>query len=345
MPRTRSIAWAELKLGILGVVAIAATSVLIFAVGGQGGFFWQRYPLLARFDDINGLKTGAIVRLNGMEVGKVTGIEFAGTQIEVSLQVSRSVRDLITSESQASVGSLSLLGEPIVDIRAAQTGTPLPDGAYLRTVTAGGIAGAADVASSSLAEAGELLAGIRAGRGTLGRLAADDTLYIELEELLRTAGSLSRQIETGQGTLGALVNDSAAYQALLASLDNLRAITARIGAGQGPLGRLVNDESLSSSLARSSGNLERITAKLAHGDGTAGQLLTDRELYDRLNRTADRMDRLAAELEAGRGTAGQLLHDPALYDNLDLAVTELRDLVADIRANPAKYLHVRISIF
>ena len=54
MPRTRSIAWSELKLGIVGIVAVALVSVLVVAVGGQGGFFWQRYPLKTQFDDVAG---------------------------------------------------------------------------------------------------------------------------------------------------------------------------------------------------------------------------------------------------------------------------------------------------
>ncbi len=56
MPRTRSIAWSQLKVGILGIVAVLLVIVVIFAVGGEGGFWWQRYPLKARFDDVQGLK-------------------------------------------------------------------------------------------------------------------------------------------------------------------------------------------------------------------------------------------------------------------------------------------------
>ena len=40
MPRTRSLAWSELKIGIAGVVAArAADIVVVVAVGGEGGFF------------------------------------------------------------------------------------------------------------------------------------------------------------------------------------------------------------------------------------------------------------------------------------------------------------------
>ncbi len=45
MPRTRSLAWSQLKIGILAVAAMVLAIVLIIAVGGQGGFAWQRYAL------------------------------------------------------------------------------------------------------------------------------------------------------------------------------------------------------------------------------------------------------------------------------------------------------------
>ena len=62
MPRTRSIAWSELKLGVVGVVAVVLVTVLVVALGGQGGFWWQRYPLKMQFGDARGLKPGAVVR-------------------------------------------------------------------------------------------------------------------------------------------------------------------------------------------------------------------------------------------------------------------------------------------
>ena len=37
MPRTRSLAWAELKFGLIAVFAMVMAGMLIFAVGGSGG--------------------------------------------------------------------------------------------------------------------------------------------------------------------------------------------------------------------------------------------------------------------------------------------------------------------
>jgi hypothetical protein len=48
MPRTRSLAWSELKVGVLTIIAIViAAGTIILLLGGRG-FPWQRYNLKVR---------------------------------------------------------------------------------------------------------------------------------------------------------------------------------------------------------------------------------------------------------------------------------------------------------
>lgn len=349
MPRTRSVAWAELKLGIVGVIGIILVVVVIVAVGGQGGFFWQRYPLKMQFQDAQGLKTGAVVRLSGKDVGTVTAVEFFGTGIDVSFQVSKDVRPLITGRSVGSIGSLSLLGESMVEIKAmgdaAGDLTPVPDWGYVKTIETGAIGDLTTSAAKSLDQAGQLLAEARAGRGTLGKLLTDDSLYRELEQFVGSAAAVTKELNQGKGTIGGLMTDPTVHNSLKASLDNLQTMTARINAGQGALGRFLNDDAMSRSISTTMTNLQQTSDRLASGQGTVGKLLTDQELYDRLNGMVGRVDQVVAGLESGRGTAGQLLHDQQLYENMNKAVTELRDLLADIRKDPKKFLRVSVSIF
>ena len=345
MPRTRSLAWSELKLGMVGLGAAALTIAMILAVGGQGGFWWQRYPLKAQFSNAQGLKTGAVVRLAGKDVGRITAVEFAGTNIEISFDVSKEVRPLITDTSVASIGSSSLLGESVLDISTARGGTPVEDWGYVTTGSGGGFADLASTASESLKKAGDMIADIRAGKGTLGKIVTDDALYRDLQGFVASAGDLANKLKAGDGTVGKLVNDPAVWNSLKASLENLQTMTAKLNNTQSALGKFLNDEAMGKSLHSTLTNLDETTARINRGDGTIGKLLTEQELYDRLNSMAGRVDSVVAGLGTNQGTAGRLLNDQQLYDNMNRAVTELRDLLSDIRKDPKKFLRVSVSIF
>ena len=346
MPRTRSLAWAQLKIGLISIFAVVMTLVLIFLLSGEGGFSWQQYGLKTRFDNIAGLKPGALVRVAGVEVGSVTAAAFDGDRVDVALKVNEKYRHLITSESVAVLGSISLLGEAAVDISAASHGTPIPEWGYVKAgKPVGSLADVTSQATEGIEQLTAVLADVRSGRGTVGQLFTNDSLYRELNRLVASAEEVARNVNTGRGTIGRLANNPAAAQALEGALQNLQDVTARIRSGEGTLGKFLTDDTLSRNLTSMSANVDAITGRLSKGQGTAGALLNERELYDRMNSMMNRMDQVTAALQKGEGTAGKLLHDKQLYENMNATMAELRKLIAAISADPKKYLNVKVSIF
>ncbi len=346
MPRTRSLAWSELKIGITAVAALILTALLIIAVGGASGFSWQRYELRTNFANVQGLKSGAIVRIAGVEVGKVTKVQLVDSGVEVHLSIKKENQPRVTTESYASIGSMSLLGEPLIDVSPASTGTPLKEGDFIKSKKpASLLSDVAETANEGIVEATAMLKDIRAGKGSVGKLFSEDKLYRDLNAFVDSANAVAASINKGKGTLGKLTNDPKAYNELQASLANLREMTRKINAGEGSLGQLLKDDKLSKSLTATSSNFEQISGRLNRGDNTVGKLLTEKELYDKLNGTVSRLDELTRNLNEGKGTAGQLLHDTKLYDTMNSAATEIKSLIADIRKDPKKYLTVRVSIF
>lgn len=346
MPRTRSLAWAELKIGLISIAALALAAMLIFALTGGGGFSWERYSLKTVFANIAGLNEGSQVRIAGVPVGSVTGIEFVGDRVEVTFEISEDMQSRVTTRSVASLGSVSLLGEAAVDITPSTDGTPIPEWGYVPSgPAAGSLTEVTTQAAEGIQELTALLQEMRAGRGTVGRLFTDESLYDEMNALVGAAEGVVRSVNAGRGTLGRLVNDPGTADALEASLQNLQGITARIQAGEGSLGRFLHDDTVAQSLSNTTANLDAITGRINRGEGTAGKLVSDRELYDRLNSMSERLDTVMMGLQEGEGTAGQLLRDRQLYENMNGAVAELRDLVRDIRADPRKFLNVRVSLF
>jgi len=346
MPRTRSLGWAELKIGAITVFAVVMTLLLIFLLSGESGFSWQQYGLKATFDNIAGLKPGAPVRVSGVEVGYVTDTSFARDRVDVAMRVNQRYKHLITTESVAVLGSVSLLGESAVDITAATAGQQIPEWGYVKSgPPAGSLADVTTQATQGIQELTAVLADMRAGRGTIGQLLTHDSLYRELNALVASAEEVARNVNSGRGTIGRLATNPAAAQALEGALQNLQEVTGRIRSGEGTLGKLIQDDSLSRSLSSMASNADAITGRLNKGQGTMGALLTERELYDRMNSMMNRMDQVTAALQKGEGTAGQLLHDKQLYENMNLTMAELRKLIAAISADPKKYLNVKVSIF
>jgi phospholipid/cholesterol/gamma-HCH transport system substrate-binding protein len=345
MPRTRSLAWSELRIGVVVILAIVIAAMLIFSLTGSKGFSWQRYSLKTRFPNVAGLAKGSPVRVAGVEVGQVTGIEFAGEQVDVTFQVKDTLRERITDNSVASLGSISLLGESAVDITPA-AGTPIPDYGYVKSGRAkGSIADVSEQATGAAEEISGLVKDIRAGKGTVGKLMTDEQLYAELRAFTASANGVTDAIRQGRGTLGKLVNDPATVNALNNSLKNLETLTGRINAGEGSLGKLLNDDAFAESLNGATTNLRTLTDRLNRGEGTAGKLMTDATLFNRFTDLTNRLNELTTKLNAGEGTAGLLLKDRQLYENMNGAVNDFRALLQQVTKDPKKYLNVRVSIF
>jgi phospholipid/cholesterol/gamma-HCH transport system substrate-binding protein len=353
MPRTRSLAWSELKIGVLTIVAVGIAAVLIFALTGTRGFTWQRYPLKTRLTNVAGLAKGSPVRVAGVEVGSVKDVQFAGEQVDILFDMRKDLRDRVTTASVARLGSISLLGEGAIDITPSSRGTPIPDWGY---VPAGRqpaqFSDISDQASAGINEITGLVRDLRAGKGTAGKLMTDEQLYLEIERFVAAAGDVTRTMRQGRGTVGRLLNDPATANALQASATNLEEMTRRINAGEGSLGQLVKDDAFAQSLNGATENLRTLVDRLNRGEGTAGKFMTDPTLFNRMNdvtarltELTTRMNELTTGLNSGQGTMGQLLKDKQLYENMNSAVNEIRALVTEIKKDPKRYLNVKVSIF
>ena len=120
MPRTRSLAWSELKIGIVAVAALVLAIVLILAVGGQGGFC---LAALRAEDEVHRRqgaedRRGRARRRRGCRQGDRRWISPA-PKCRSRSRSTRRMQSRITDQSRASIGSLSLLGEPIIEISPA----------------------------------------------------------------------------------------------------------------------------------------------------------------------------------------------------------------------------------
>jgi phospholipid/cholesterol/gamma-HCH transport system substrate-binding protein len=347
---SQALTWTELRVGAVAAFSLLVLAFTILYIGGGGGTpLAPRYVVKALMSDVNGLKSGAPVRVGGVEVGTVTDVDLGGEGasglVEVTMRLDRKVRGRVTTESQATLGSLGLLGEKAVDITASTRGAPVEDGGYLAAAAEDPFKGLLTDASDSTAHLRRILSRMDAGEGLVGKALRDEELYTRMVDVSTRLQGFMTKIESQTGPLGRLVNDREMSQRLSSSVRGIETMVERIESGRGAIGALTRDEELVSDMKGLTSRLHDVADRLQRGEGTAGRMLQDDSLYRRLADLSLRLDTVLARLERGEGSAGQLLKDPQLYDNLNATIKDVRGLVSDVRRDPQKYLRVKVSLF
>ena len=115
MPSKERVGFAQLKVGILGIVALTCVALLIFLLTGNSGWFRKEIPLHVFTSDAAGLTPGAPVRINGIQAGKVSKVELSGERnpqrvIRVDFDIDQDMLKQIPSDSIADISSDNLLG-------------------------------------------------------------------------------------------------------------------------------------------------------------------------------------------------------------------------------------------
>ena len=72
------------------------------------------------------------------------------------------------------------------------------------------------------------------------------------------------------------------------------------------------------------------------------QVARERPLYTQL---LGKVDTTIDKLNSGQGTLGQLMVNPQLYDSLKGVTNEMNALLKDVRANPKKFLRIKLAVF
>ena len=321
---------------LVGVVAIVAATLWV----KQADLRNRHERATARFRDVGSVRVGASVVLRGVRAGRVERIELGRDgwveltmALDPDVELPRSPVVLLNESSlfgewQATVTEVSAIPrDEVVERQLAEAvsaggdawpGATLPDIAQL-TAVAGRIAG--DVASV-------------AGRF---EVAFDDQAARELRGSIKNFATLS----------------DALSQTVRRQSTNLDALSADLRVGMSRLAQSAETvqrvaERVDSSTA--TGEVRRIVADIA----TAAQQLKEtsdevRAMSRQLTRSQGRLesvltttDSVMLKINTGQGSMGLLVNDPTLYRRSDSLVVDLRALIADFKANPKKYVNLRV---
>lgn len=235
---------------VTGLCAVVIVTALRTPVPGPTSSY------AAEFDDVSGLYVGDDVRMSGVQIGKVTGVDLDGAIAHVSFSISDGRPVFATT--QAAVRYQNLLGQRYVEL--AQTTEPGP------TLSAGEtIAREQSIPSFDISE---LFRGFQPIFDTL------DTAEVNLfaENILRMVQGDGSGLAPVMRDIDRIADFAVQREAIIGLLiDNLGQISTTIGGKSAAVADLI--EQLTSLVSRLSTQMEGVLGALDHANYGLGPLV------------------------------------------------------------------------
>lgn len=357
MAPAKKVAWSQLKVGVMAMIALAILAVLIFLLTGAENPFADKATLYTYLADSAAMTEGSAVRLNGILIGKVKKIELSGDAdvnrtIRMSMQVERQDLRDIPDDSVIGFSAENVLGAKFLNIKRGTSKTPVRDGGELKARDDKDFLEVVQSAmpllesvQAILVRIDHVVAQVESGKGSIGKLVFDEELYRRANSMVGNVDKLTESLAAGKGTLGALMYERGLYDDLQKTVRRVDNLTAGLERGEGTAGKLLKDPALFDELRKTTAELRTLAADLNAGKGTAGKLLKDDTLHNRLIATVDRLTLTMDRLNQGQGTLGQLMVNPALYEEMTGLTSDIRSFMKDFRANPKKFLTIQLKLF
>ncbi len=357
MPQTRTLAWAQLRVGIMALASITIFVVLVFLMTGRGGLFRKTAEIRSYVDDSASLKEGVVVRLNGVEIGNVKSVGLSGQAdprrtIEIKMEVRRDRLSQIPEDSQSAIRPEGVFGDKYVNITRGKSSKPVAEGGEIRALDTVDFPEIVDQSYQVLASLrgitqriDNITAQVEKGRGTIGKLLYEDTLYNRIDGVVIRAQNVVDSVTTGKGTLARLINDDQLYTQAAMTMQRADQLMANVQNGSGTLSLLLNDPALYENTNGVLMQARQLVDNANAGQGTLGKFLRDEGVYNQLRGILGKVDGTVERLNSGQGTLGQLLVNRALFDSFTGTAAETRSLIRDIRGDPRKFLRIKLALF
>src|SRR5436190_7275276 len=311
----------ETRLGIFVALAVIAAVLILETVGGVERFR-RGFLVNALFKNVQELKIGDRVKMAGVEIGRVQSLSITNDRVRVTMKVQAARRQDVKTDSMATVKFTGLMGQNYVAIDFGTPGAPrASEQAYLNTEEQPDMS-AVMQKIENVASGVENLTKSFTGE-KIDNLLGPFTDFLKANKDPLTASianmqAISTQISQGKGTIGKLIYDDSLYNSTLSSITNLqdtaseiklaladarqaigdaRTILGEANAGKGTFGKLLKDDTLYNEATSSVTILKEILQKMNQGQGTVGKLINDQELYRNAKLTLQKVDKATEGLE------------------------------------------------
>ena len=317
----------ETRLGIFFAFTLIAGVILIELIGAAD-FFRKGYHVTASFRSAQDLRKGDAVKMAGVAVGQVEGIDLTNGFARITMKITAASAEIKT-DSRAAVKFTGLMGQNYVAI-----------------------------------EFGSATNSIRAQEGSsLPTYEQPDlsTLMVKLDGVASGVEGLTKSFSTENlsGLLGPVTdfmkNNSERLTAIIA---NFRAVSDGLAQGKGTLGKLINEDTLHTSalnaVAKLDATLEgakglveqaqKTVGTINEGKGTLGLLMKDESLYRETTLAMTNMKEIMEKINRGQGSVGKLVNDESFFKNIKLTLQKVEKATKGIEdQGPLSVLGIAVN--
>ncbi len=252
------------RLGIFIFLGTVFLVLSIFLLGNKEKLFSQTIEIKTYFNQIEGLKPGAPVRLSGYDIGSVKSISLtddSSGRVEVVMIIDVSLKKFIRIDSKAAVETEGLVGKKIVTITAGSpNAAEIVDGGRIPSKNPINIAAIIDETQAIMhninllsKDFSEIFNRINKGEGSIGKLVNDESLYNSTVSVTQSADKSLNLITNRMDEISDIIVDATdGIKRIIVSIDStvfdVKKLVNKIESGNGALGKLVADKNIADSV-------------------------------------------------------------------------------------------------
>lgn len=302
----------ETKVGALTAISIALLILGFNFLKGKN-VFQKKATMYVTFKKVEGLNVSDGIKINGLRVGSVEGLEEMDNNMSKIVVGFQLIRDInIPTDSYAKIVSIPL-GSTAIVINLGNATTFLQDGDTLKGMESKGIIeDMKETLQPTVENVNRTLATLDSTIRKIGNVFDNDArqnIGMVLKELAMTTEHLNSLLEPGKGSLAK-------------TIDNANGFAANLKQNNDSISALVN-------------NLTKASRDLASADIS--------KTIASLEKATTSLNFILTGIKEGKGSIGKLTTDEQLYKNLNSTTNSLNVLLQDLRLHPKRY--VQVSVF
>ena len=333
-----------LRVGIFVLIGLAAFLGMIYALGARARLFEPRFTVAAEFTEVGGLVEGATVRLAGVQIGRVSGVNLPsepGGKVRVDLSIAKQFGDRVRRDSVARIETQGLLGDKIVEITVGTVkAPPVSPGDVLASTDPFDIGRVMNESAQVVKSVSALADSLRETAQMLNQSGLVEEATATVRSARKITDRVDRmvgEVERGKGWAHALIyEEPVALRRVNELVATTQAVLDRVQRGEGAAGVLTSEQSTASArrFLAAMERLSRVVEQPSAEDGVLPALLFDpkyRTVLEDLRVVAHNLRDVSDRLAGGRGTLGGLLKDEPTEGGIRQASQDFQAALANLR--------------